>query len=112
MKCYSEGCDEEQDMFETHYCSKCRRQFDEERNEELKKNHRADFQVMKLYKHYKGGEYFVLGTALHTETDEQMVIYTGEKGINQIYVRPLKMFTDMFIGPGDGHLIPRFKRIT
>lgn len=45
------------------------------------------------HRHYKGGYYKVLGTAKHTETDEQMVVYEHvyphEKAL---FVRPAVMF--------------------
>ena len=32
------------------------------------------------YRHYKGGEYIVLGTARHSETEEMLVVYRPEYG--------------------------------
>ena len=59
------------------------------------------------YKHYKGGEYEVIGVAKHSETLEDMVVYRALYGDNQIWVRPLKMFMeDVEI---DGQKIPRFE---
>lgn len=45
-----------------------------------------------LYRHYKGGLYYVIGQALHTETEEMMVIYHALYGDNEMFVRPLDMF--------------------
>ena len=45
------------------------------------------------YRHFKGGEYEVLGTARHSETEEQLVVYKPA-GSDQWWVRPLAMFTE------------------
>lgn len=47
-----------------------------------------------IYRHFKGKFYYVIGTALHTETNEEMVIYHPLYGDYQLFVRPLKMFTE------------------
>jgi hypothetical protein len=47
-----------------------------------------------IYKHYKGGLYYVLGTARHSETREKLVAYlqlSGKVG-TKIWVRPYDMF--------------------
>jgi len=64
-----------------------------------------------IYKHYKGNFYKVLGTAIHSETLEKMVIYMalyeGKFGKNAVFIRPIKMFfEDVEI---DGKKIPRFE---
>ena len=52
------------------------------------------------YRHYKSGDlYEVIGTALHTETLEELVVYKAlyhsEKfGNNCIWVRPKEMFLE------------------
>lgn len=52
------------------------------------------------YRHYKSGDlYEVIGTALHTETLEELVVYIAlyhsEKfGNNCIWVRPKEMFLE------------------
>jgi hypothetical protein len=49
-----------------------------------------------LYKHYKGQFYEVIGTAKHSETLEELVVYKAlyqPEGEN-LWVRPLKMFTE------------------
>ncbi len=48
-----------------------------------------------LYRHIKGNHYYVYGTAVHTETRETMVIYAAESGDNEVWVRPITMFTEM-----------------
>ena len=47
------------------------------------------------YRHFKGKEYEVLGTAIHSETLEQMVIYRPLYGEGKIWVRPLSMWNQM-----------------
>jgi hypothetical protein len=66
------------------------------------------------YRHYKGGEYTVLGIGWHTETKEQLVVYQAhydseEFGPRAIWARPLKMFTDT-VEMG-GATVPRFEHI-
>lgn len=49
------------------------------------------------YRHFKGSIAVVIGNALHTETKEEMVVYQhveAETGINKLWVRPQKMFTE------------------
>lgn len=55
-----------------------------------------------LVQHKKGGYYLVIGEALHTETQEKLVLYTSYNGNDDIiYARPKDMFFD-----------GRFKKIT
>ena len=42
------------------------------------------------YRHYKGGEYEVLGTVRHSETLEPMTLYRA--GAMGLWVRPAAMF--------------------
>lgn len=64
-----------------------------------------------LYKHFKGTTYLVLCVGIHTETEEQMVVYK-ESGTHKVYVRPLGMFTETVVDPVSGEVVPRFKHIT
>lgn len=46
------------------------------------------------YRHFKGGEYEVLGVARHSETDEYLVVYRPLYGDEGLWVRPLTMFQE------------------
>ena len=58
------------------------------------------------YRHYKGGEYSVVGFARHSETEETMVLYVPLYGEGGYWVRPLAMFTETVTV--DGSAVPRF----
>jgi uncharacterized protein len=62
------------------------------------------------YRHYKGGEYEVVGIARHSENDEQLVVYRCLYDNNSLWVRPLIMFMETVLI--DGHERPRFELIT
>lgn len=53
-----------------------------------------------LYRHFKGGEYEVLGLALHSETLEVMVIYKALYGQGLTWVRPRTMFLETVVHEG------------
>ena len=57
-----------------------------------------------LYRHYKGGLYSVLSVALHTETQEEMVVYKTSNGT--LCVRPRAMFEESVTL--DSQSMPRF----
>ncbi len=61
------------------------------------------------YRHYKGGEYQVLGVARHSETEEQLVVYRPLYGEQGLWVRPLAMFTETI--ERDGLVQPRFELV-
>ncbi len=61
------------------------------------------------YKHFKGGEYKVLGVAKHSETLEDFVVYKALYGKKDLWIRPLKMFLEKTIV--NGKKINRFKKI-
>ena len=64
-----------------------------------------------IYRHYKGGEYEVIGAARHSETEEELIVYRQlydsqafPKGA--IWVRPKAMFLETV--EVDGKHVPRF----
>jgi hypothetical protein len=59
------------------------------------------------YRHYKGGEYEVVGVARHSETLEPMVIYRPLYGAGGLWVRPHAMFFGSLVI--DGKLSRRFE---
>jgi cupin 2 domain-containing protein len=59
------------------------------------------------YRHYKGNEYTVIGTARHSETLEEMVVYRQDYGEHGLWVRPKQMFSEMV--KVDGRDVPRFQ---
>ena len=46
------------------------------------------------YRHFKGGEYEVIGVAKHSETQEEMVVYRALYGEKQLWVRPVVMWNE------------------
>ena len=58
------------------------------------------------YRHFKGGEYAVQGVATHSETGENLVVYTPLYGEGGLWVRPLSMFLETVTH--DGEQQPRF----
>lgn len=61
------------------------------------------------YRHYKGGEYEVIGVARHSETLEPLVVYRPLYNATGWWVRP----HDMFFGTVEinGRTVARFQRI-
>jgi hypothetical protein len=58
------------------------------------------------YRHYKGNEYEVLGTATHSETEEKLVVYRALYGERGLWVRPVGMFCESV--ELQGRSVPRF----
>ena len=46
------------------------------------------------YRHFKGGEYQVIGMAKHSETLEPMVVYRALYGEGGLWVRPAAMWNE------------------
>jgi hypothetical protein len=62
-----------------------------------------------LYRHYKGGQYEVIGTARHSETLEPMTVYRALYGAHGLWVRPAAMFSETI--EIDGVVRPRFEKV-
>ena len=62
-----------------------------------------------LYRHYKGGEYEVVGTVRHSETLEPMTLYRALYGQRGLWVRPAAMFGESV--EIDGVVRSRFLKI-
>ena len=58
------------------------------------------------YRHFKGKENELIGTALHSETMEEMVVYRALYGDCGLWVRPAVMWTEEI--DRDGYRGPRF----
>ena len=61
-----------------------------------------------IYKHFKGNLYEVIGTGVHTETNERLVFYKSYNSENEIiYARPTVMFdgfvVNSYINQNDTH---------
>ncbi|SEL46299.1 Protein of unknown function [Pseudoxanthomonas sp. GM95] len=61
------------------------------------------------YRHYKGGEYEVIGTVRHSETLEPLVLYRALYGEGGLWVRPHAMFFSQVEHAGQS--VARFARI-
>ncbi len=46
------------------------------------------------YRHYKGGEYELIGIVTHSETMEKMVLYRALYGEKALWVRPAAMWSE------------------
>ena len=62
------------------------------------------------YRHYKGNDYLVIGVARHSETEEEMVVYSADYGQFGLWVRPKEMFLEKV--EVDGQVLPRFQFIS
>ena len=61
------------------------------------------------YRHFKGNEYEVIGTARHSETLEDFVVYRALYGEGGLWVRPFDMFVETI--ERDGTQFKRFEYI-
>ena len=58
------------------------------------------------YRHFKGKEYEVIGTARHSETLEELVVYRALYDDGGLWVRPAAMWSETV--DRDGYRGPRF----
>ena len=58
------------------------------------------------YRHFKGNEYEVIGTARHSETLVELVVYRALYDNGGLWVRPAAMWSE--IVDRDGYHGPRF----
>lgn len=61
------------------------------------------------YRHFKGSEYEVIGFAIHSETEEKLVLYKSLKNPDEVWARPYDMFKEIIFR--DGKQIRRFEKI-
>lgn len=59
------------------------------------------------YRHFKGGEYEVIGIAKNSETLEEMVVYKALYADGGLWVRPASMWNETV--SRDGKLFKRFE---
>jgi hypothetical protein len=62
------------------------------------------------YRHYKGNDYEVVGTARHSETGEDLVLYYplyDDEKERSYWVRPLTMFMESIVV--ESKTLPRFE---
>ena len=58
-----------------------------------------------IYRHFKGNLYKVVALAVHSETEEKMVVYHSLES-DELWVRPYDMFTQDV--ERDGRTVKRF----
>lgn len=61
------------------------------------------------YRHFKGNEYEVIGTAKHSETTEEYVVYKALYGDGGLWIRPKEMWNETV--ERDGKTFKRFEFI-
>jgi hypothetical protein len=61
------------------------------------------------YIHFKGNEYKVIGTALHSETLEEMVVYRDLSDESKLWVRPAAMWNEEV--EHEGEKVKRFTQV-
>lgn len=66
-------------------------------------------QAGKEYRHFRGKRYKVLYVGLDANTNEPVVVYRSQHGDLQVWIRPLKNFTDFV--DRNGYRGPRFMEV-
>ena len=61
------------------------------------------------YRHFKGGEYEVLGIARHSEDESPMVVYRPLYNDSGLWVRPADMWNEIVVR--DGRTYTRFLQV-
>ncbi len=61
------------------------------------------------YRHFKGMEYEVTDIAVHSETEEEFVVYKALYGDGKTWIRPIEMWNETV--EKDGKLYKRFTYI-
>jgi len=61
-----------------------------------------------VYRHFKGALYEVIGTARHSETEQEFVLYRALYGEGGLWVRPRCLWDEHV--ERDGYAGPRFVR--
>lgn len=70
----------------------------------------AEYHIGHIYRHYKGQEYLLVDTAIHTETRNMLAIYKPLYECEyKLFARPLAMFLESVTI--DGEEQPRFMHI-
>lgn len=65
-----------------------------------------ELKIKGVYKHFKGDNYLVEDLAIHSETEEEYVVYRQLYGENKLYIRP----KDMFLSEVDHNKYPEVKQ--
>ena len=70
---------------------------------------KPEIRTGQIWRHFKGGVYRVLYLAYHTNTAEELVIYTSDDGGDAVWARPAYMWLETV--ERDGKSQPRFELI-
>ena len=70
-----------------------------------------DIKIGTVYKHFKGNLYTVIGVAAHTESLENLVLYSPLKDPKTIWARPVDNFLDKVVDI-EGKFVNRFTEVS